>query len=99
MSQAVIIAESNERTQLKFNPLGQCGITCNLILNDRRVFSLHHEHGFLNLDAVHFIGKDWKRIQAKSDQELKALRVNYTGITVHGQIEFAAIERQCLFEF
>src|SRR5438552_16649917 len=49
VSQAVIIAESNERTQLMFNRLWQCGITCNLILNDRRFFSLHYEYDILNL--------------------------------------------------
>src|SRR5260370_24824106 len=94
----VIIAEGNQGTyfQAALRAFGSAG--AKLILHNRGVFSMHHEYGLLQLDAVDLVRKHGKRVEAKALQVLLSLRVDRFGILIAGKLNAVLSENQCFFQ-
>src|ERR1700757_5377087 len=70
MSEAVIIAEGEQRTQLKEHCTGVAS-ALYFILHDCRVLALNHENGLLDLNTLNFKREDWEWLEAKLLEILK----------------------------
>ena len=58
------------------------------------LFSLDHEHGLLDLDALDFVGENRKGIEAKLFEVLKALGMNHARIAVCREIKGLSVDEQ-----
>lgn len=91
MGGAVVITKRQQRTDLKNTvvsgwwPVAVGGADgTKLVLNDRAVFAVNHEHRLLDLKSLHQIGEHGEGIEPELRQELEALWMNDTGILVGG---------------
>src|ERR1700757_1733541 len=64
MSEAVIVAEGEQRTQLKEDCTGFTS-TLHFILHDCRVLALNHEDGLLDLNTLNFKREDGEWLEAE----------------------------------
>ena len=89
----MIVAECDQRPEFKPQTLGpfRMIVFLQLVLHDRAVLTLDHEHGLLDLDALDFVGEDRKWIKAELLEILKSLRVNHAGIAVCREIKRLAL--------
>ena len=69
-----------------------------LVVNGGAVFTVNHEDSFFDLNAVDFIGKHRKRIEAKLFEVAEALGMNYSRVPVGGKLKTLSIDEQGLFD-
>ncbi len=70
-----------------------------LIVHDRTILALNHEDGLLDLNALDFIRKDRKRVEAKLLQVTEALWMNNSRITIGGKLKSLSFNEEGFFEF
>src|SRR5437667_247835 len=70
-----------------------------LIVHDRTILALNHEDGLLDLNALDFIRKDRKRVEAKLLQVTEALWMNNSRITIGGNLKSLSFNEEGFFEF
>src|SRR5271157_528548 len=100
VSGAVIVTECNERSQFKaqvLDPLWMI-VLLQFVVHHGAVFTVDHEHCFLDLDALDFVGEDGKWIEAKLLEVSKPLRVDDTRIAIRGKIKRLVLDEECLFQ-
>src|SRR5947208_7647789 len=70
-----------------------------LIVHDRTILALNHEDGLLDLNALDFIRKDRKRVEAKLLQVTEALWMNNSRITIGGKLKSLFFNEEGFLEF
>src|SRR5208337_2205995 len=73
-------------------------VLLQFVVHHGAVFTVDHEHCFLDLDALDFVGEDGKWIEAKLLEVSKPLRVDDTRIAIRGKIKRLVLDEECLFQ-
>ena len=94
----VVIAEGNQGPDFQAALRASGSTIAKLILHNRGVFAVHHEHSFLQLNAVDLIRKYGKRIEAETLKILISLRMDRFGILITGKLNAVFSENQRLFQ-
>src|SRR6266436_9674219 len=97
MSQAVIIAEGEQRTKLKLDRAGFAGPQ-DFILHDRRVLALQHENGLLDLDTLNFKREDREWIEPELFEKAKPCGVHDFLVLIRAQIKRVAVDENSFFQ-
>src|SRR6266478_5828571 len=97
---AVIVAERDQRPQFKPQLLWSFWVIVLLqfVLHDRAVFTMNHEDGLFDLDALDFVGEDRKWVEAKLFEVFETLWMNDTRILVCREIKPLPIDKERLFQ-
>ena len=97
MSQAVIIAESEQRAKLKEDCTGFAG-ALHFILHDCRVLALNHENGLLDLNTLNFKREDWEWLEAELFEILEPFGMHNSLILIRAQVKRPAIDEDSFFQ-
>ena len=99
---AVVIAKRNQRPNFEavVQAVSFRGVRpAKLILHNCRVFALHHEHRFLDLDSISLVSEDGKWIEPKASLQLEALWVNCSRVLVSREVVTVVIDAEGFFQF
>jgi hypothetical protein len=97
MSQAVIIAESEQRAKLKEDCTGFAS-ALHFILHDCRVLPLNHENGLLDLNTLNFKREDGEWLEAELLEILEPFGMHDSLILIRAQVKRPAIDEDSFFQ-
>src|SRR5579864_6083815 len=97
VSQAVIIAESEQGAKLKEDCTGFAG-ALHFILHDRRVLALNHENGLLDLNTLNFKREDGEWLEAELLEILEPFGMHNSLIVIRAQVKRPAIDEDGFFQ-
>src|SRR5579862_3815006 len=73
-------------------------VLLQFVVHHCAVFTMDHEHGLLDLNALDFVGEDGKWIEAKLLEIAKPLRMDDTGIAICREIKGLTFDEKCFFQ-
>src|SRR5437016_12532320 len=97
MSQAVIIAESEQRAKLKEDCTGFAG-ALHFILHDCRVLALNHENGLLDMNTLNFKREDCEWLEAELFEILEPFGMHNPLILIRAQVKRPDIDEDSFFQ-
>src|SRR5207302_3092342 len=97
MSQAVIIAESEQRAKLKEDCTGFAS-ALHFILHDCRVLALNHENGRRDLNTLNFKREDWEWLAAELFEILEPFGMHNSLILIRAQVKRPALDEDSFLQ-